>query len=46
MNKMMTIRPPANLHDNLKNIAKSKGHTLNQLVLQILWQWLETQKEK
>jgi len=40
-----TLRLPNSLLSNLKQIAKSQGLTLNALLLQILWQWLE-RKEK
>ena len=39
MAKIMTVRPPEELHKILKRIAKQKGYTVNQLVLQILWSW-------
>ena len=44
MSKIMTVRPPENLKEDLKKIAKQKGYTVNQLVLQILWDWLEFKK--
>ena len=39
MAKIMTVRPPEELHNILKKSAKQKGYTVNQLVLQILWAW-------
>lgn len=41
MAKVMTVRPPESLHKILKQSAKTKGYTLNQLVLQILWDWVK-----
>lgn len=40
MSKVMTVRPPEELHQTLKRAAKEKGYTMNQLVLQILWAWV------
>ena len=45
MSKIMTVRPPESLKQQLKEAAKQKGYTMNQLVLQILWDWLKN-KEK
>lgn len=42
MARIMTVRPPEELHNILKESAKQKGYTVNQLVLQILWAWVKT----
>ena len=34
------IRAPQTLKTQLQGMAKSRGTTLNQLILQILWDWL------
>lgn len=44
MAKIMTVRPPEELHQILKNSAHGKGYTVNQLVLQILWEWVKNNK--
>lgn len=41
MNGIMTIRPPDNLKEILKQAAINKGYTLNGLVLEALWEWAE-----
>ncbi len=46
MPKVMTIRPPEELRLTLKGIAKQRGYTLNQLVLQILWAWVKEDEHK
>ncbi|MCR1907083.1 hypothetical protein [Intestinimonas butyriciproducens] len=33
------VRAPQTLKAQLQSIAKQEGHTLNALVLQILWDW-------
>jgi hypothetical protein len=38
--KTFTLRMPENLRDKLKKIVKEKGLTLNSLILQILWDWI------
>lgn len=43
MAKIMTTRPPERLHDILRRYAKEQGYTLNQLVLQVLWDWAKKQ---
>ncbi len=45
MAKIMTVRPPEELHQIIKKSAKRKGYTVNQLVLQILWAWTKEQKQ-
>lgn len=46
MSKMMTVRPPEKLKDTLKRLAKEKGYTLNHLVIQILWEWVNKKEKK
>lgn len=46
MANIMTVRPPDELRNRLKNAAKNRGYTLNQLVLQILWAWAEEHENK
>lgn len=41
MKTIMSIRPPAEIREKLKEYAKKKGYTVNQLVTQILWAWIE-----
>ena len=43
MAKVMTIRPPEELREKIKEKANSKGYTVNQMVLQILWEWIGEQ---
>lgn len=45
MARIMTVRPPEKLQAKIKESAKEKGYTVNQLVLQILWEWV-SRKEK
>ena len=35
------ISVPETLHQSLKNIAGPQGQTLNALIRQILWEWIE-----
>lgn len=35
------INIPVGLHQLLREYAKSQGQTLNGLVRQILWEWME-----
>ena len=44
MAKIMTIRPPDTLKNIISQSAKDKGYTTNQLVLQILWEWVDRNK--
>lgn len=44
MNPIMTIRAPEELRQLLKDAAVERGITLNSLILQILWTWLEGRK--
>lgn len=46
MAKIMTVRPPEELHKILKHSAQQKGYTVNQLVLQILWTWVNENTRK
>lgn len=46
MAKVMTTRLPEELHKQLKYRANKKGLTLNALVIQILWEWIEREKGK
>ena len=39
------IRTPEKLKVKLQTRAKGMGITLNALVLQILWEWLENKEE-
>ena len=38
----MLVRPPDGLKDELQKRAQQMGITLNALVLQILWDWVNT----
>ena len=42
----MLIRPPDSLKESLQNEARRKGMSLNALVLQILWEWLDRDRSK
>ena len=44
MAKIMTVRPPDKLQEILKNVARERGYTTNQLVIQILWDWMTMQR--
>ena len=44
MSKVMTIRPPEELREKLKKYCLKRGYTVNQLVLQILWEWIKTKE--
>lgn len=46
MAKVMTIRPPEELREKIKEKANSKGYTVNQMVLQILWEWIGEQDRR
>ena len=37
-----TVRMPKKLSDILKKSAREQGHTLNSLILQILWGWVKS----
>lgn len=41
MAKIMTIRPPEELHQKLKVLAKEREFTVNGVVLEILWAYTE-----
>lgn len=38
------INVPTTLRDELRTIAKAQGTTLNGLIRQILWDWIEERK--
>ena len=40
MASIMSIRPPDEIREKLKAYAKKKGYTVNHLVTQILWDWV------
>lgn len=40
MKSQMLIRTPDELKESLRDIAKRRGQTMNQLVLQVLWEWI------
>ena len=44
MSPIMTVRAPDELRQLLKKAAAERGITLNSLILQILWTWLEERK--
>lgn len=46
MAKIMTVRPPDRLHNILRDMARERGYTLNQLVLQILWEWVKNEERR
>ena len=41
-----TLRIPEELLDGLKEIAQRKGQTLNGLIRDILWDWLERERRQ
>lgn len=43
---IMTVRAPDALKNVLFNEAQHRGQTRNALILQILWEWVENQKEE
>lgn len=45
MAKIMTVRPPDKLKKKIEKMAYEKGFTLNHLVIQILWEWIEEQEK-
>lgn len=45
MAKIMTVRPPDKLKKKIEKMAYEKGFTLNHLVIQILWEWVEEQEK-
>lgn len=44
LNPIMTVRAPDALRIALKRAAHMNGITLNALILQILWDWMERRK--
>ena len=45
MIEKILIRAPQALKTQLQGIAKQEGHTLNALILQILWAWAKDNPE-
>ncbi len=43
MNAILTIRPPDELRQQIRASAERKGLTVNALILQILWDWVQSQ---
>lgn len=41
-----TFRIPKRLMQMLRNEAKEKGVSVNALILQILWQWIELDNQQ
>lgn len=41
MIEKILLRVPIKLKTKLQKIAQGKGTPLNQLILQILWEWIE-----
>lgn len=46
MARIMTVRPPEDLHLKLKSIANNLGIPLNSLILMILSEWLKEEKRE
>lgn len=46
MGNLMSIRPPEEIRRALKDYAKRKGYTVNQLVTQILWEWVNKNRDE
>lgn len=44
MKTQLLLRPPDELKELLRSTAKQRGQTMNQLALQILWEWANRQK--
>lgn len=44
MKSQLLIRPPDKMKEYLRATAKQRGQTMNQLVLGILWDWVNRQK--
>lgn len=42
----MTVRASDELQKILKEAAKAQGFTRNALILQILWEWVESQEKR
>ena len=45
MAKILTIRPPEELQEGIKRMAREQGFTVNSLVIQILWNWIKLREE-
>ena len=43
---IMTVRAPDELQSKLKQYANRQGLSRNSLVLHILWEWIEKEKDK
>lgn len=46
MAKIMTVRPPDELHEIIKKEAVKYGFTMNNLILKILWDWVKANTKK
>lgn len=44
MKSQLLLRPPDEMKEFLRVTAKQRGQTMNQLVLGILWDWVNHQK--
>lgn len=44
MKAQLLLRPPDEMKEFLRNTAKQRGQTMNQLILGILWNWINQQK--
>lgn len=40
MKAQLLLRPPDEMKEFLRNTAKQRGQTMNQLILGILWNWI------
>lgn len=46
MIEKILVRAPDVLKNKMREIADKRGATLNQLILQILWEWLKEEKRE
>lgn len=46
MNSLVGFRPPDKLKELLKQTAKENGFTVNGLILNILWDYFKTRKDR
>lgn len=46
MKSQLLLRPPDELKELLRATAKRRGQTMNQLALQILWDWVKQDDQK
>ena len=44
--KRFTFRMPKELHNELEKEARKQGTSINALILQILWEWVEDNEQK